>query len=81
MDDNARLEKDGRIGRIILNRPDVLNAIDDDVPTLLDEIIHHSPECMNFKVRSQERGWKETVRERDSGTFDWTANHPINPKV
>ena len=25
-------EKDGRIGRITLNRPDVLNAIDDDVP-------------------------------------------------
>ena len=25
-------EKDGRIGRITLNRPDVLNAIDDDLP-------------------------------------------------
>ena len=25
-------EKDGRIGRITLNRPDVMNAIDDDVP-------------------------------------------------
>ena len=29
-------EKDGRIGRIMLNRPDVLNAIDDDVPVLLE---------------------------------------------
>ena len=28
-------EKDGRIGRIMLNRPDVLNAIDDDVPYCL----------------------------------------------
>lgn len=25
-------EKDGRIGRITLNRPEVLNAIDDDLP-------------------------------------------------
>ncbi|MGI9366438.1 MAG: hypothetical protein ACR2O8_14745 [Rhizobiaceae bacterium] len=49
--------------------------------TLLDGITRHSPEGMNFKVRSQERGWKETVRERDSGTFDWTKNRPINPKA
>ena len=32
MSDKVLLEKDGRIGRIILNRPDVLNAIDDEVP-------------------------------------------------
>ena len=32
-------EKDGRIGRITLNRPDVLNAIDDDVPELLEECV------------------------------------------
>ncbi len=25
-------EKDGRIGRITLNRPEVMNAIDDDLP-------------------------------------------------
>lgn len=28
-------EKDGRIGRITLNRPEVFNAIDDDVPAEL----------------------------------------------
>ena len=28
-------DKDGRIGRISLNRPEKLNAIDDDVPDLL----------------------------------------------
>ena len=27
-------EKDGRIGRITLNRPDVMNAIDDDLPVI-----------------------------------------------
>jgi enoyl-CoA hydratase len=23
-------------------------------------------------------GWKEAVRERDLGTYDWTADRPIN---
>jgi enoyl-CoA hydratase len=32
-------EKDGRIGRITLNRPDVMNAIDDDVPRELAEAV------------------------------------------
>ena len=32
MNDTVLLEKDGRIGRITLNRPDVLNAIDGDMP-------------------------------------------------
>lgn len=30
--DKVLYEKDGRIGRITLNRPEVMNAIDDDVP-------------------------------------------------
>ena len=49
--------------------------------TLFDGITRHSPEGMNFKTRSEQQGWKQTVRERDSGTFDWTKNRPINPKV
>ncbi len=32
-------EKDGRIGRITLNRPEVLNAIDDDVPAELAQAV------------------------------------------
>ena len=32
-------EKDGRIGRITLNRPDKLNAIDDDVPGQLQDAV------------------------------------------
>ncbi len=32
-------EKTGRIGRITLNRPDVLNAIDDEVPQLLSSAV------------------------------------------
>ena len=32
-------KKDGRIGRITLNRPEKLNAIDDDIPNLLQDAI------------------------------------------
>ena len=32
-------EKDGRIGRITLNRPDVMNAIDDEVPQQLADCV------------------------------------------
>jgi len=32
-------EKDGRIGRITLNRPDVLNAIDDELPAALADCV------------------------------------------
>ena len=35
---------------------------------------------MNFKARSEDVGWKQAVRERDDGTYDWTKDRPINPK-
>ena len=47
--------------------------------TVFDGITRHSPEGLNFKHRAEERGWKEAVRERDLGTFDWTENRPVNP--
>lgn len=37
-------EKTGRIGRITLNRPDVLNAIDDEVPALLSAAVAEANE-------------------------------------
>jgi len=48
--------------------------------TVFDGITRHSPEGMNFKHRAEDVGWKEAVRERDLGTYDWTRNRPINPK-
>ena len=48
--------------------------------TVFDGITRHTPEGMNFKSRAEEVGWKEAVRERDLGTFDWTHNRPINPR-
>ncbi|MDO6797858.1 crotonase/enoyl-CoA hydratase family protein [Shimia thalassica] len=45
--------------------------------TVFDGITRHSPEGLNFKARSEAVGWKEAVRERDEGTFDWTRNIEI----
>jgi enoyl-CoA hydratase len=46
--------------------------------TIFDGITRHSPEGLNFKTRAEAVGWKQAVRERDSGTYDWTADRPIN---
>jgi len=35
-------ERDGRIARITLNRPEVMNAIDDDLPRLLSEAVNRA---------------------------------------
>ena len=48
------------------------------IATLFDGITRHSPEGVNYKRRSEEMGWKQAVRERDLGTYDWTADTPIN---
>jgi len=42
-----------------------------------DGIARHTPEGVNFKNRAEEIGWKEAVRERDQGIFDWTENRPV----
>ena len=34
--------KDGRIGRVTLNRPDVLNAIDDELPGALADCVERA---------------------------------------
>ncbi len=46
--------------------------------TLFDGITRHSPEGLNFKKRAEDVGWKQAVRERDLGAYDWTADRPIN---
>ena len=48
--------------------------------TILDGITRHSPEGLNFKARAEAVGWKRAVEERDRGTWDWTANRPVNPE-
>ena len=46
--------------------------------TVFDGITRHSPEGMNFKSRSETVGWKQAVKERDEGTFDWTTNRAFD---
>ncbi len=48
--------------------------------TVFDGMARHSPEGMNFKKRVEEVGWKQAVRERDEGSYDWTKDRPISPK-
>ncbi len=46
--------------------------------TVFDGISRHSPEGINFKQRSEQVGWKQAVQERDTGSFNWTANKPFS---
>ncbi|MBW1906070.1 MAG: enoyl-CoA hydratase, partial [Deltaproteobacteria bacterium] len=46
--------------------------------TIFDGITRHSPEGIHFKHRAEEVGWKQAVRERDDGSYDWTANEPFD---
>ncbi len=50
------------------------------IATIFDGITRHSPEGLNFKHRAEQVGWKEAVRNRDQGTWDWTENRSINPR-
>jgi enoyl-CoA hydratase len=45
--------------------------------TIFDGITRHSPEGLAFKARAERAGWKQAVRERDQGTYDWTRDRPI----
>lgn len=46
--------------------------------TVFDGITRHSPEGVNFKKRAEEAGWKTAVKERDNGSYDWTADRPFD---
>jgi enoyl-CoA hydratase len=48
--------------------------------TLFDGIARHSPEGIAFKRRSENVGWKTAVKERDFGTYDWTADASLEVK-
>jgi len=45
--------------------------------TVFDGVTRHSPEGLNFRARSEAVGWKQAVRERDAGSYDWTRDRPI----
>lgn len=76
---------DGRIGRVTLNRPEVLNAIDDRLPQALADAIRQAisgPEVHVIVLSANEEvGWRLAVREREEGTYDWTLYRPISPRA
>ena len=48
------------------------------IATLFDGIARHTPEGAAFKRHAESVGWARAVRERDLGTYDWSADRPIN---
>ena len=46
--------------------------------TVFDGISRHSPEGLNFKARSESEGWKQAIKERDQGLYDWTRDKPFS---
>lgn len=48
--------------------------------TIFDGITRHSPEGLAFKRRAENVGWKQAVRERDQGLYDWTKDAPIEDR-
>ena len=71
------------INQLAMQKMVVNQAMEATIPqtqrlaTFFDGISRHSPECMNFKTRVGEVGWKQAISERDDAAFDWTQNRSI----
>ncbi|MFM2421987.1 MAG: hypothetical protein RL291_517, partial [Pseudomonadota bacterium] len=79
-------EKDGRIGRITLNRPDVLNAIDDEVPVELADCVARANADPGVHViilsgagRAFCAGYDLTYYAEANGTNNVTQDMPWDP--
>lgn len=76
-------ERDGRIGRVTLNRPDVLNAIDDELPSELADCIGQAnahPEVPVIVLSGAGRafcaGYDLSYYAQAAGTNDVTQSLP-----
>ncbi|MFK7754759.1 MAG: enoyl-CoA hydratase-related protein [Sedimentitalea sp.] len=79
-------EKDGRIGRIVLNRPDVMNAINDDLPRELEEAVQRAdndPEVHVMILSGAGQafcaGYDLTYYAQDTATNTVTQDMPWDP--
>lgn len=79
-------EKDGRIGRVTLNRPEVLNAIDDDLPRELAEAIGRANADAGVHVvilagagRAFCAGYDLTAYAETAGANNVTQDMPWDP--
>ena len=80
------LEKDGRIGRIFLNRPDVLNAINDELPHDLAAAVHAANDDDDIHVivlsgrgRAFSAGYDLTYYAQGNGAGNVTQEMPWDP--
>lgn len=46
--------------------------------SLFAGMTRHFAAGLNFKARAEDVGWKQVVREREEGSFDWIANNPFD---
>ena len=79
-------ERDGRIGRITLNRPDVLNAIDDDLPRELEAAVARANADAHVHVivlagagRAFCAGYDLTAYAETAGANSVTQDMPWDP--
>ena len=64
--------------KMVINQPMEASVMATQrLATVFDGITRHSPEGLHFKERAEAVGWKQAVNERDTGTWDWTANGPL----
>ena len=64
--------------KMVINQPMEASVMATQrLATIFDGITRHSPEGLHFKERAEAVGWKQAVNERDTGTWDWTANGPL----
>jgi enoyl-CoA hydratase len=82
----VQYERDGRIARITLNRPEVLNAIDDDVPRELAACVARADDDPGVHVivlagagRAFCAGYDLTYYAEAAGTNDVTQKMPWDP--
>lgn len=79
-------EKDGRIGRITLNRPNVMNAIDDEVPSLIADAVEAANADPNVHViilsgagKAFCAGYDLTYYAEGNGSGEATQEMPWDP--
>ena len=79
-------EKDGRIGRITLNRPDVMNAIDDDLPGALSAAVSEADTDPDVHVMVLAgngpafcAGYDLTYYAEQQGNYEITQEMPWDP--
>ena len=82
----VKYEKDGRIGRITLNRPDVMNAINDELPLQLSKAVEQADADPDIHVmvlsgagKAFCAGYDLTYYAEGNGTGQVTQDMPWDP--